>query len=385
MPHLSISLLGTFQVALDDAPITTIESDKVRALLAYLAVEANRPHRREALAALLWPDAPQRTGRQNLRRALHNLRQALQDPGSETPFLLASYQDIQFNRASEHWLDVAAFTTLLDACQSHPHHRRLDACPSCVARLGEAIDLYRGDLLAGFTLPDSDLFEQWRVIKQEELHCRALDALTHLAAYHERRREYGQAGHYLRCQVELEPWREEAHRGLMRALALSGQRHAALAQYEAYCRLLTQELGMEPALETTILHQRIQAGALQPELIEAQNPYKGLNAFTEADAADFFGRETFTERLLQAVQRQPLVVVIGPSGSGKSSVVQAGLVPCLRQGDKETRCLGHCRFPPRQPTFPLPGGGPGSPHGAPIKNRCVSAGGPGPYRGPATP
>jgi DNA-binding SARP family transcriptional activator len=332
MPHLSISLLGTFQVTLDGAPITTIESDKVRALLAYLAVEANRPHRRAALAALLWSDAPQRTGRQNLRRALHNLRQALQDPGSETPFLLVSHQDIQFNRASDHWLDVAAFTHLLDACGAHAHahsHRRLDACPSCVACLGEAIELYRGDLLAGLTLPDSDLFEQWRAIKQEELHRCALDALTHLAAYHERRREYGPAGHYLRRQVELEPWREEAHRGLMRTLALSGQRHAALAQYQACCRLLAQELGMEPALETTILHQRIQAGALQPELIEAQNPYKGLSAFTEADAADFFGRETFTERLAKAVQRQPLVVVIGPSGSGKSSVVHAGLIPNL--------------------------------------------------------
>ena len=348
MTHLSISLLGTFQVTSEGAPITTIESDKVRALLAYLAVEANRPHRREALAALLWPDAPQQRARQNLRRALHNLRQALQDSQSETPFLLVSRQDIQFNPASDHWLDVAAFTALLDACRPHSH-RRLDACPFCVARLGEAVELYRGDLLDGFTLPDSEPFEEWRLFTQEELHRQATEALTHLATYHERRREYEQAGHYLRRQIELEPWREEAHRQLMRVLALSGRHSAALQQYQACRRILATELGAEPATETTALYQRIQAGELQPELIEAQNPYKGLNAFTEADAADFFGRETFTERLVKAVQRQPLVVVIGPSGSGKSSVVHAGLAPCLRQEDRETR-----RPSPHPPIFPSP-------------------------------
>jgi len=163
MTHLSISLLGTLQVTSEGAPITTIESDKVRALLAYLAVEAGRPHRREALAALLWPEAPQQRARQNLRRALHNLRQALQDPQSETPFLLVSRQDIQFSPASDHWLDVVAFTALLDACGAHAHahpHRRLDACPFCVARLGEAVELYRGDFLAGFILPDSEPFEE---------------------------------------------------------------------------------------------------------------------------------------------------------------------------------------------------------------------------------
>ncbi|PKO20769.1 MAG: hypothetical protein CVU38_18325 [Chloroflexi bacterium HGW-Chloroflexi-1] len=59
MVRLSLSLLGPFQVMLDGEPATGFESNKVKALLAYLAVEADRPHPRETLAGLLWPDYPE--------------------------------------------------------------------------------------------------------------------------------------------------------------------------------------------------------------------------------------------------------------------------------------------------------------------------------------
>jgi WD40 repeat protein/serine/threonine protein kinase/DNA-binding SARP family transcriptional activator len=69
---------------------------------------------------------------------------------------------------------------------------------------------------------------------------------------------------------------------------------------------------------------------------EIRNPYKGLRAFLEADAADFFGRELVTQRLLRRLEEDEessrFLAVVGPSGSGKSSVVRAGLVPALRRG-----------------------------------------------------
>jgi hypothetical protein len=68
------------------------------------------------------------------------------------------------------------------------------------------------------------------------------------------------------------------------------------------------------------------------ELAEAVRPYLGLRAFSEEDSAFFFGREAFTERLVGAMERTPFLAVVGPSGSGKSSVVQAGLIPALRKG-----------------------------------------------------
>jgi WD40 repeat protein/transcriptional regulator with XRE-family HTH domain/tRNA A-37 threonylcarbamoyl transferase component Bud32 len=69
---------------------------------------------------------------------------------------------------------------------------------------------------------------------------------------------------------------------------------------------------------------------------DLENPYKGLRAFGEADAADFFGRDTLIQallgRLAEAGDLSRFLAVIGPSGSGKSSVVRAGLIPALRQG-----------------------------------------------------
>jgi len=70
-----------------------------------------------------------------------------------------------------------------------------------------------------------------------------------------------------------------------------------------------------------------------PELVEPQNPFKGLRAFDEADAADFFGRETLVEQMLEHLATHGrFLAVVGPSGSGKSSVVRAGLIPALREG-----------------------------------------------------
>ena len=70
--------------------------------------------------------------------------------------------------------------------------------------------------------------------------------------------------------------------------------------------------------------------------MEAQNPYKGLRAFQESDAVDFFGREAFIEHLLARLsaeaEPQRFLALVGPSGSGKSSVLRAGLVPMLRRG-----------------------------------------------------
>jgi WD40 repeat protein/DNA-binding SARP family transcriptional activator len=79
------------------------------------------------------------------------------------------------------------------------------------------------------------------------------------------------------------------------------------------------------------------AGVGAPEPVsEIRNPYKGLRAFLEADAGDFFGRESVARRLVdrlsEPVEGARFLAVVGPSGSGKSSVVQAGLVPALRRG-----------------------------------------------------
>jgi DNA-binding SARP family transcriptional activator len=100
MPQLALHLLGPFQATFDERPLTGIESNKVRALLAYLAVEADRPHSRDELIGLLWPDQPDATARANLRQALANLRNAIGDRTSKTPFLSTTSDSIQFNQVA---------------------------------------------------------------------------------------------------------------------------------------------------------------------------------------------------------------------------------------------------------------------------------------------
>jgi hypothetical protein len=103
MAHLSIRVLGPFQVSFDGEPVSGFASDKVRALLAYLALSPDRPQRREALAGLLWPEFPERSARSSLRNALANLRQVIRDRDTSPPFLLSTRQTIQFNGQSDYW------------------------------------------------------------------------------------------------------------------------------------------------------------------------------------------------------------------------------------------------------------------------------------------
>ena len=181
MARLSIRLLGPFQVSLDGQPVTAFESDKVRALLAYLAVESENPHRRERLAGLLWPDYPERSARTNLRGALANLRQAIGDRHATPPFLHITRQTIQFNRASEAWVEVRAFSDLVES-----------QAPSgdAIEQLEEAVELYEGTFLEGFSLPDIPAFEEWALVERERLERLFRDALLHLAAAHEERGEH---------------------------------------------------------------------------------------------------------------------------------------------------------------------------------------------------
>nr|MBP8291334.1 hypothetical protein [Caldilineaceae bacterium] len=74
MPTLCIALLGTYVVTHDGRPVTAFAYDKVRGLLAYLAVEADRPHRRDHLATLFWPEQDRRGALQSLSQALYQLR-----------------------------------------------------------------------------------------------------------------------------------------------------------------------------------------------------------------------------------------------------------------------------------------------------------------------
>ncbi len=339
MARLRICLLGSFQIALDGAPLGGFRSDKARAMLAYLVMEANRSHRRDWLASLFWGEHDDRSARRSLTTTLSNLRQILAQVTAAAgtgDLLRADAQTIQFDlNTSFVWVDTLAFTDLWTTCANHPH-RALAYCQECAGRLEQAVQWYQGDFLAGFTVVDSPAFDEWRVVQAERLHQQAIAALDALTIYHQARRDFATAEAYARRQLALEPWREVAHRQLMTILAAAGQRAAALAQYEVCRRILRDELGAEPELTTTALFDKLRAQSARPwalgapPLLALTNPYKGLQPFQENDALDFYGRESFVNQLATLVERRSFVAVVGPSGSGKSSLVHAGLFPRLR-------------------------------------------------------
>ena len=320
MAHLSIQAFGPLQVRLDGQPITTLAYDKVWALLLYVALAADRVHERAALAGLLWPDQPEATARTNLRQALARLRQAIGDQRATPPFLLVDPAHLQFNPASDYDFDAAAFTALLTACATHGH-RHEQSCAACAERQAQAVALYQGRFLDKFALPDSDLFEEWVTLTREHLHRQALAQLAALALYQEARGDYTQALHYSHRQLELDPWREEAHRQTMRLLALTGQRGAALAQYERCRAVLAAELAVEPAAETNELYARIRndtvprASNADPLALPARRPHNLPHPPTP-----FVGRTaelaTLAQRLADPACR--LLTLLGPGGIGKT-------------------------------------------------------------------
>ena len=312
MACLEINLLASFQVTLNGRLLTNFGTDKTRALLAYLTVERDHPHRRESLAALLWPEQPDKQARHSLRQALTHLRHALEDHDDSRAYLLIDRHDIWLNPEANVRVDVAQFTALADACARHDH-RHTAACHPCLQRLERMIDLYRGDFLAGFSATDSTPFEEWALLKREWLHRQAIEALAYLADYAERRGDIKKARHYTQQQVDLEPWREEAHRQLIRLLAQAGQRSAALAQYAACRTALAQELEVPPTAATDRLYQQIRddtwlpATATPPRHLPlAPTPFSGRVAERAALA-----------ELLTAPDSR-LITLTGPGGMGKS-------------------------------------------------------------------
>lgn len=316
MATLSISLLGTFAVTYQGQPVVAFPYDKVRALLAYLAVEADRPQRRARLAALFWPDEARRVALQSLSQALYQLRRAL-PAGAAPPWLIITSQTIQFNQASDAWLDVQAFVVLLATNQTHAHDQ-VTTCSACLARLQQAVTLYRGNFLDGFSLRDTPEFDEWALVQRERLQRLATEALRNLVMAAAQRADEEETLRYSQQWLALDPWQEEAHRQVMTALAARGQYTAALAQFEHCRRLLATELSVEPAAETLALYAHIramqEAGQAHAQIVPASRHN------LPAPVTPLIGYRQEVAQLQRCLQDPMcrLMSIVGPGGSGKT-------------------------------------------------------------------
>ncbi len=254
MASLSIHLLGPPR--LERAGVAVhLSRRRTLALTLYLAL-TGEPHHRERLTALFWPESEAGHGRANLRRALHQINQALGEG-----WLISDGETLSFRSDGALWLDVHAFRQILAASHGHGHADDV-ACPRCMSLLAEAVDLYRNDFLAGFSLPDSPEFDEWQYFQGEALRDELASALERLVHGHAAQDQYDSAIAYARRRLALDALHEPTHRWLMQLYAWDGRQAAALGQYEQCVRLLAQELDMPPAPETEQLYQAIKARRL---------------------------------------------------------------------------------------------------------------------------
>ena len=285
------------------------------ALIAYLA-SSPRPHTREHLAVLFYPDSE--NALTYLRRDLSEVRQVLDDN------LLATQREVSLRTGERLWVDVLHFQTQLDLVAAHSHFPA-QPCSDCLQALQTAIALYTDDFLAGFNLPDCPAFDEWRFFEMERLRQSLASALEKLIAWHEAQQQFEKAIAYGRRLVALDPLDEAAQRQLIRLYAASGQVSAALRQYDECVRLLDEELGLEPAPETSDLAQAVRARQLEPPhqrdqhdlLPQPAAPRTGnLPSFTTS----FVGRTTETARLVEMISDPGcrLLVLHGPGGIGKT-------------------------------------------------------------------
>lgn len=316
MPQLNLQLLGSFQVSVAGEPVSAFPTSKVRALLAFLALEADRPHERALLASLLWPDETPEKSLANLRQGLHRLEHACDGVGLAAPLLRSSRHAVQLNPALAWSSDAGQLLGAVAAARAHPH-RRLSVCGACIGALREAAALYRGELLAGFSVGRSLPFDEWLSLRRDQLREACAWALASLAAYHEQRGEGEAARDALRRWLELEPWHEEAHQRLIMSLARDGQRAAALAQFERCRQRLARDLGAEPWTETVALVSRARSGLLD---VGAAPPFS-----VPAAEPPMVAREAELAAISAhlASPHGRLLTLTGPGGSGKTRIALA--------------------------------------------------------------
>lgn len=303
---------------------------KQRALLAILVLHVGEIVSVDRLTDLLWGDDPPRTAAHSIQIYVSELRKAL-EPIARRRLIHTRAPGYQLEASADD-VDAKRFEALVaQGAAELQGGRHAEA----VASLRAALDLWRGPVLSDFAY---DEFAQPYVQRFHDLH---LDAVETLAAAELAGGQGGRVVPLLEAAIREDPLRERSRELLMLALYRSGRHPEALRTYDQFRELLVEELGLEPSPPLQRLRDRVllHDPSLVPHDPEersaspTRNPYKGLQAFGEGDARDFFGREAMVERLIGSLTAgQRLIALVGPSGSGKSSVVAAGLVPRLREG-----------------------------------------------------
>ncbi|MBN1202828.1 MAG: hypothetical protein JXJ20_13335 [Anaerolineae bacterium] len=290
MPCLKLFFLDVPRIEVNGECIE-LARRKALALLAYLAVTV-QDGSREMLATLLWPEDDSQHSRANLRRALACL--------NGTPvrdWITADRDTIGLKRNDRLWVDTHAFNSLLEAEPS-------------VETLDKAAALYRDNFMAGFTLRDSAEFDNWQSMQTQVFQQKLTMALEKLVTLQIAAQDIEAALASARRWLHIDVLHEPAQRQFMRLCAATGQRIAALRQYEQYVDLLDRELGLDPSKEMIQLYEAIKED--QPIAV-SETPLSANSTLPPLPRL-FIGREN-------AVREVKRRLGISDSGTGSSGTV----------------------------------------------------------------
>lgn len=276
---LVIRMFGGLHIALDDQPVSGFISSKAQALFCYLVLNRHQPQLRTTLATLFWGDMLDEDAATNLRQAIANLKRLFE------PYFEITRQSVAFITDQPYTLDVEDFER------------------------GGDPQIYRGDLLAGFAITDAVEFEDWLTVERERLHHLAVKLIRDQITVQQTEGQPAVVITSVRLLLTLDPLAEDAHRQLMLALALSGQRSAALAQYDVCRAILHRELGIEPETETQHLYLRIKTAQRLTNLPPETSP--------------LIGRRDELHELNQCLLDSTchLITIVGLGGIGKTRLV----------------------------------------------------------------
>ncbi len=306
---LSIRLLGTPQILLDDQPLT-LPRKKSRALLYYLAAH-DKSLTREQILAVFWPDSERSSAQQVLRTTLHGLRQALGAALIVEESTLALSLDVD--------IDVRTFESNLQ----HP--------VSNFPILTSTLELYRGDFLASFALSDSAEFDDWLAEQQEHYRRLAIRGFIALASLHEQEQNYQEALAALDRALAFDPLQEDVQRSALRLHYLAGDRAGAIRRYDALRKLLDREMGVPPMAETRALYDNIINDKLSKDQgLRAEDRRLGIRDWGSVTRnpqftirnLPFTGRELELQALHKAAAAYQLALIEGEPGIGKTRLAE---------------------------------------------------------------
>ncbi len=325
---IHVTLFGAPRIEREGA-IVRFDTRKAIALLAVLAL-TDRAHSRDSLATMLWPDLDRSRARAALRRTL------------SVASTIAPALVIEADRVS---LDA-------DAIECDVHRFRKLARADDPRSWQLADELASAPLLDGFSLRDSDAFDDWQVAAAESLQGLHGTLLARLAEHHAAQGDLVSALHAARRRVEIDPLSEPAHVALMLLEARNGDRSAALQTYRRLVRMLDSELGVAPLPETLELYDDIRADRLSmqragasapPAHVEVEVTLQGRGGIDAP--APLAGREEALIVLRSAWDRArddgAVLGIVGEPGMGKTAVIEQFARDSVADGVPLIRLAGH--------------------------------------------